>query len=186
MELLLVMTLVPIVSFAVYANFNSGFQLWKATNREVPEEDLAVFCHKAAADLSNAFRSSTRPFEGEPDRLQFGAPVIAPSTLGGELGIGQVSYSFDPSRRALFRDDRNISQIHKDRSGRRAVALADVTACAVSYFIKDPLGQGYIWVEAWSADDKIFLPLAVRFDLEIERGGERRPFSRTFPVGAGG
>ena len=187
-ELLLVMTLLPILSFAMYSNFNSGFRLWKAANRDIPEEAPAFFYQRAAADLQNMRRYAAMPFQGAESEIVFCAGVPSAPALGGKRGLGQVRYYFDGSQKAVFREEKNFSQVYKERPGRISRVLEHAESFRIDYLIENKAEKTVHWAGAWQSAEEGALPLAVRFHTDSAPFGERRSDSHTFavPVGGGG
>ncbi|HTL71274.1 MAG TPA: prepilin-type N-terminal cleavage/methylation domain-containing protein [Candidatus Eisenbacteria bacterium] len=185
-ELLLVMTLLPILAFAVYANFNSGFRIWKAANQEVPEEACALFYRRGDADFRNLVRYSALPFEGGSSEVAFCAGVAAPAELGGDRGLGQVRYFYDDDKKALFREEKNFSEVHKERPGRVTLVLEHVERFSLEYFAVTQQKDVYAWTEEWTGRKPEELPLAVRFSFDRSGPAGNRTDTRTFQVGAGG
>ena len=81
-ELLLVLTLAPIIFFAVYANFISGVRLWQRMQVGTPEEDQAIFRTKTQRDFQNVLRYAAVPFTGGKDEVTFMAGIGSDEALG--------------------------------------------------------------------------------------------------------
>ncbi len=181
----MVMTLVPVISFAIFANFSSGFRIWKAVNREVPHEDAALFASKVAVELGGALRYAGIPFSGDGGRVTFCAPIQAAADLGGSNAYGQVDYVYDAGQKAILREERDLNALHKEKEPRVTRVLERVEACEISYFYEDKSRQAFAWNDSWIPEKPESMPTAVRFTFEIERDGQRHSFRRTAPVLAG-
>jgi prepilin-type N-terminal cleavage/methylation domain-containing protein len=183
-ELLLVLTLSPIVFFAVYSNFAMGVKLWQRLQVQSPEEDLVIFSLKAQRDLANAMRLSTIPFIGEPDAMTFASAIEAPEALGGKDGIGQVRYFYDERARAVMRETQDYSQTFKQAPGQKTLLIGDVDEFQVSYLAMAPTATLPDWTDSFASEKPTDLPIAVRFTYS--RAGTRQRQERTYFLAAGG
>ena len=183
LELMLAASLIPLVSFVVFSNISSGMRLWKALNQSVYEEDLNLFHQKVAADFNRMFKFSMIPFTGEAARVSFAAPVEAPAGLGGDRGIGRITFFHDDSQKLLVRQEANIGEVNKELPGRSRILMQHVLSFQAQYFSYDILQNEYVWTDEWDSSSKL-LPIAVRFTCGQEGGRDPQVF--TFPVPAGG
>ena len=55
-ELLITMTILAVISTAIYASLNSGLKIWKRINQQLVHEDLDIFFH----DFDNPSEINTR------------------------------------------------------------------------------------------------------------------------------
>jgi prepilin-type N-terminal cleavage/methylation domain-containing protein len=178
-ELLLVTLLVPVVAFSIFANFRSGIELWSAVTAGVPGEDYARFYRKLAEDTQNACRYSTQPFSGVPVEFEF----CSVPREGSEPR--RIRYFYDESEKTIVREERSLSDVHKERPGTLSGALGGVQSFSVSYYIFDPLNESYQWRDAWAGKPEEF-PAAIRLTFETDRDGVRESSTRTvrFYLGA--
>ena len=183
LELLLAASLVPLVSFVIFSNIASGMRLWKALNQAVGEEDVILFRQKLAGDLNRAFKFSEVPFTGEETRVSFAANVWSPEILGGDRGIGSITFFYDDAGKQIVKQETNLSELFKEKPGQSHTLLQHVSALQVQYFGYDPIRDEYVWRETWEASEKM-LPVAVRFLCRLE--GESEPRIFTFPIAVGG
>ncbi len=183
-ELLLVMTLAPIIFFAVYANFSTGIRLWQRLQVDTPEEDLVIFAQKAQRDFENATRYSLIPFEGGKDEAVFAARIEAEPALGGDRSIGQVRYYYDENKNAIFREIKNISEIYRDASGTKALLLKGVRSFEAAYLNYDKLAESYVWNDAYQPAQTGNQPMAVRLSYVLE--GTNKRMEQVIFIPAGG
>ena len=134
-ELLLVLSLAPIVFFAVYSNFSSGVKLWQRLQVKTPEEDQVIFRLKTQRDFQNALRYVPVPFQGEDTNVAFMA-CIAATELGGDRAIGQVRYFYDDSHNTIVREVRDFSQLYREAQGQVTVMQANVGSFSLQYLAK--------------------------------------------------
>ncbi len=184
LELLLVMSLAPIVFFVVYSNFAMGVRLWQRLQIATPEEDRAIFLIKARRDFQNMRRFSSLPFQGSVEEVAYASSIEAPSALGLGRGIGQVRYYFDDSSGAIFREVRDYSRLYEDKDGVRTLLLKGVRSFSLAYLVKEPPSSEYEWKEEYLPEKPSSLPMAVR--LTYETDGASQPVEQTLIIGAGG
>ncbi len=181
------MTLIPLVSFAVYANFSAGVKVWQAVGQGgIPAEDVDIFFQKVSVDFFNAFKYTSLPFSGDSKKVTFASLIDTERALGGDQGIGEVSFFYDAGKQAIVKEEKNVSQIYKEKPGKAQVMLRRVSSFQVSFFTFDKLNDAFVWQESWDPQETI-LPVAVKFRFELTPGtGPRESFIRTFVVPAGG
>ena len=167
LELLLVLTLAPIVFFAVFSNFSTGIRLWQRVQVETPEEDLAIFLLKAQRDFEGAMRYSPMPFRGDSDEVAFASGVVASPELGGARAIGEVRYFYDASARGIAREIRDLSQIYQEKPGKTSLMLRPVGSFELFYLVWDPLASQYEWKSEYRPEKPGQLPLAVRLTYSV-------------------
>jgi len=185
MELLIVAALFPVIAFATYSNLNSGIRIWEAMQKETPDETAAIFYSKVTGELGNMFLYTPIPFNAEKDSITFAAPIQAPAALGGDLGFGELRYYFDEKKRMIFRQERNVSDLFKEKPGRARPLLTEVSSFKISFFTKDPLDKKYKWFEEWDNSQGKKLPIAVRFNFEASVAGITKNYSKVFRIPAG-
>ncbi len=183
-ELLIVLTLLPVISFAVYSNLNSGINLWKALNQPVPEEEVQVFQTKASRDFLETLVFSPITFQGDAGKVSFPATIRTQPELGGDRGIGQVIYRYDADARAILREERDYAEFCADKPGQTHSVLGGVTACVFSYFVYDEVQRTYGWSDVWSGKPDQ-APVAVRFSY-TRAAGAGAEAADTFFVPVGG
>lgn len=184
-ELLLVITLFPVVSFALYSNFSSGVNLWKALKTELPYEDVHIFFEESSADFHNALRYADIHFAGNKEGLVFAASTTTPLELGGERGIGQLTYFYDSSQKAIVREKKNLSEFYKEKPGQKRQIVRGVSFFEISYFARDPKDRVFRWLEEWNSGEKNIFPVAVRFNFEVVAALETKYYTKTFPIPIG-
>jgi len=183
-ELLLVMTLAPIIFFAVYSNFSSGVRLWQRLQVGTPEEDQAIFRLKTQRDFQNVLRYAPIPFTGEKEEVFFATGIEADDTLGGKRAIGQVHYFYDESAKAVARETKDFNQIYRETGGQIILMAQNVRSLEMSYLVKDPLEDDYIWKEEFRPEKAGDLPLAVRLSYISQNSSQQN--EQTFFIPAGG
>ncbi len=185
LELLLTSTLVPIVFLSVYGNFNSGVKIWKALDHGVATEDINILFEKSFVDFENAFKYSGLQFSGDSKKVTFASLIDTDEVLGGDRGIGQISYFYDSGKKVILKEEKNVSQVYKERPGRLRTMLTDVDSFKINFFVYDKLSNESIWQDAWEPEEDS-LPVAVRFRFESHLGGEeKKVFTKTFMIPVG-
>ena len=117
LELLLVTALLPLLSFAIFANFSSGIRLWKTLNQGVPQEDVRIFYQKVSQDVTNTLKYLDVPFSGDKDHVSFATRVDSDPKLGGDRGIGRLGITSSGGKRGfIFVINPSLAQA-LDRAG---------------------------------------------------------------------
>ena len=183
LELLLVLTLAPVVFFALYSNFSAGVRIWSTVVRQTPEEDVNIFFYKVRRDIENILRYDAVPFSGDGEEIVFAGAIEARPELGGKRGIGQVRLFYDGSSKTVNREVKDMSQIHQDSSGERTVLFHDVASFSLFYLTPAQVGGSYSWTDSWTPQPAT-LPAAVRLSFSTQKAGERQ--ERVIFIPAGG
>ena len=181
-ELLLVLTLAPVIFFAVYSNFSTGVRLWKRIQVPIPQEDVLIFYEKSVKDIQNTMRSKQISYFGEKDRISFCTGVEADKTLGGARGIGQITYYYDDFKKILFREVKDYSQLYRDAAGSVAPLLRDISSVEFSFFALNLSSHEYEWKDDFSGKGGN-VPTAVR--IRYVAKDSPKPVTETFFIPTG-
>jgi prepilin-type N-terminal cleavage/methylation domain-containing protein len=187
-EVLLALALAGIVAVALYGNLAAAVRIWRVLQGELPDEEKVLFFEKAGVDFHHVIRFEDLPFEGDGESVRFPAIVTLEPELGGDRGIGEVCYFYDPRERAILKEVRSLSDVFRERGGRRELLQRNVHRLRLSYFMREE-GQfgAYQWVDEWKSEDaEGALPIAVRMDYESREPDGTRSYSRTFLIPVGG
>lgn len=180
-ELLITLTILSVISLAIYASLNSGLKIWKRINQQMAHEDLDIFFDRFSHDLRNCARFTGLTFTGTQERVEF--PTILPSPrLGGDV-IGRVSYAYDPQSKTLVRVQQDFSQIHSGEESSRIQPVPDLGSVKFRYYVYDKQTKEYSWREDFWEED---FPLAVRIELESGDGPQAQSFTRTVSIPVSG
>jgi hypothetical protein len=177
-------SLIAVVSLAIYGVFDSGVRVMKKVTRPVSEEDMMIFFEKFTRELQNSFQYKGIPFKGEKDKLFFTTFFPTHPELGGEQGIGRIIYSY-PGGGVLYREEKNLSQIYNEEDEMQKKTnqiLRQVTSLSFEYFGFDPGEKVYQWKEEWDEEETTLLPQAVKLTLTIDDGDTRREYTRTVSI----
>jgi prepilin-type N-terminal cleavage/methylation domain-containing protein len=181
-ELLVAMTILAVISLAIYAMLDNGLKIWKKVNNpRIIEEDVDIFFEKFAHDLRNCVEFSGIKFVGTPERLEFATIVNSPTMHRNT--IGQILYVYDKQTQQLERIQRDYSQIYSKEEGLARSPLDGLESVKFSYYIQNKNSEKRVWVQE-SPIDKI--PLAVRIELQLTHGTETSTFARTVSIPVGG
>lgn len=180
-ELLITLTVLSVISLAIYASLNSGLKIWKRINQQMAHEDLDIFFDRFGHDLRNCARFMGLTFTGTQERVEF--PTILPSPrLGGDV-IGRVSYSYDPQSKTLTRIQQDFSQIYSGEESSKIQPIPDLGSVKFRYYVYDKQTEEYSWREDFLEED---FPLAVRIELESGDGPQAQSFTRTVSIPVSG
>jgi prepilin-type N-terminal cleavage/methylation domain-containing protein len=180
-ELLVVTVILSIVSLAIYATFNNGIKIWQRVNKNIAEEDLNIFFDKFARDLRNAVQFSGINFSGRSESFEF-ATIINSRRLQ-KITVGEVIYSYEPSKQILKREERDFSGVFSGEEGTIRQALTEVTSLKFKYYNYDKNKKEYLWEDEWLTGA---LPLAVRIELEFKDGVQTSKFTKTVSIPVSG
>lgn len=182
-ELLLVMSLAPIIFFAVYSNFTSGVRLWQRMQIGTPEEDQAIFRLKTQRDFQNVLHYAAVPFEGEKEEMFFMAGIDVEGSPGGKRAMGQVHYYYDESARTIARETRDFSQLYQEKPGQITLMAQNVRSVQMAYLVKDPLENDFTWKEEFTAEKAGDLPLAIRLIYTAQNSSQSTELTFFIPAG---
>ena len=168
-ELLTVLALLAMVGLAIYGNLDAGIRVMKKLSGPAEEANLYVFLEKFSSDLQNAFIYNGLPFHGEQEKLSFATTLRTEEKLGGERGIGRVSYAYNSHKKAIDRVQENLSQVYTRESDPSTRILDQIISLKFRYYKYDSGEQRYFWEEEWDeVKEKNKNPLAVKMELEFE------------------
>ena len=182
-ELLLVLSLAPIVFFAVYSNFNAGVRLWQRLQIGTPDEDRAIFRIKTQRDFLNAMHFTSIPFMGDEEGVTFAASIVADEKLGGDRAIGQVHYFYDASSRNIMRETKDYSQVYKESPGLSTVMAQNIDSFVMTYLVKDVTAKDYVWQEDYHEKPGT-LPTAIKLTYTVKDSAE--VYEQTYFISSGG
>ncbi len=185
MELLLVTIIFPVIAVAVYGNLRSGAEVMKRLETQSEEEDVAIFFEKVTRDFEEMFEFSGVPFKGDSRSVTFASFLETDPALGGNRGIGEVSYVFDLSKKALLKKERDYHELYKEKPPRSKTLIAHVVGFEFSFFYQDPETKGFMWSDEWE-DGQKKLPIGIRLDLELDDGTNHARYAKKIFLPAGG
>ena len=194
-EWLVAISLIAMVGLAIYGIFDSGIKVMRRINRPVPDEDLNIFFEKLSQDLQNAFHYSGIRFKGGAEKIFFATSIQTQPELGGDQGIGAVTYAYDPTRLAILREQKNVSGLHeekeeKDEEGGKlqgALVLDRILLLRFQYYGFVPEDKKFFWLDSWEeVDQKMGLPFALRVEIVFKEEGAKHHFVRTITIPVAG
>ena len=192
-EWLIAISLIAIVGLAIYGIFDSGIKVMQRIIRPVPGEDLNIFFEKLSQDLQNAFHYTDIRFKGEPEKVVFAASIQNQPGLGGDQGIGEVIYTYDQRGLAIFRQQKNVSELYEEKARKAekgnqlqgTPVLNHILSLRFQYYGFVPEDKEFFWLDNWEeVDQKMGLPFALRVEIVFEEEGAKQHFVRaiTIPV----
>ncbi len=129
-----------------------------------PEEDLAIFFEKFNRELENSFHQKEIPFEGEKEQFSFATTVLSDPAVGGDLGIGKVTYF--SSRSGITRRQQNVHDIFEEENGAERIVLQGVSDFHLEYLGYESGESKYVWTEDWDpVEKKGTIPIAVKIQF---------------------
>lgn len=182
-ELLFVISLLAVVSLAVFGTFNNGIKIWQKVNAPALEEDVGVFMSKFTADVRNAFEFTGVDFLGDDESFEF-ATLVQSHRMKNRT-VGKVAYYFDSGEDAVIREKKDYSHLSNDNDGIEEVMLEGVKSMECLYYYFDKEIRRHLWVEEWDQKDKEEIPIAIKIKLEFKDESARK-ISRTVSMFSGG
>ena len=141
MEILLVVSLIGIVSLAIYHALSNGIKVYQRHQRLVVEEDVVIFFEKLKQDVRQSFRYAKIPFKG--DSYTFSFPTFVTTRADARSGLnpdryidqlGRVEYSYDLNDDTIYRRQANYSQALSNQYGEKQALVTSVRDLKFRYF----------------------------------------------------
>lgn len=189
-EVLITMSLVALVSLGIYGLFDSGIRVMKKVSRPVSEEHIHFFLEKFSHDFQNLFSYTGIPFQGEANSASFATAIQTHSDLGGDEGIGRVTYVYDEKDKTIYRKQLNVSEFYEaiedgieNELDHAEGVLTQIASCRFQYYRFNPADQSYLWEQAWDQlGENKGLPAAIQIDFSFVDDGEEYDVSRTITI----
>ena len=186
-EVLLVVSLLAVISIAVFNTFLNGMKIWNKSYRAIFEEDILVFFEKINMDLRNVVRYSQIRFEGDKNHLTFATLVKVPSDPRRVFKeesyvneIGRVEYYFDETDRAIVRRQAGYGQTFKNKFEPPRRLANTVNFLRFMYFYKT--AEGY----TMQKEGENIIPAAVGIEVEYGYEKDRRRMTKFIEIPIGG
>jgi len=176
-EILLVVSLISIISLALYKSLSNGIRVWERNLQYKQDEDLYIALDKFSYDLRNTAVYTAIPFDGDQDKLAFASVVQVPAgslnpdgSMGNVEQIGMIEYAYDRVHNALVRRQAGYGQAVQKRLGNKRVLVGSIVGMKFSYYY---LSGNSVSIKAKSDDDEI--PYAVEIEIKLRevQGGTR-------------
>lgn len=135
-EMLLVVSILSMISLALFHTLSGALNIWERSRRFVVEEDIAIFFDKIGGDLRNAFPYSKMSFIGKSTLLRFPTRVQTFRAQEEEIfqGMGEVEYYFDSGKKSLFRRQLSYGQALRGDPGKERRLLNSVESVHFVYY----------------------------------------------------
>lgn len=182
-ELLVVVSVIFILSLAIYATFSNGIKVWQRINQPLQQDDLYLFLDRFYLDLRNTFNFGGFKFLGREDNLEFAVIVDNPSSEMGGRTVGEVIYSYNEQEEEFRRIEKDFSQAYVDSEGRVWKTIKNIKSLKLQYYFYDKIKNEYLWSNEWLKED---FPLAVRVELELGDGDKIQKFIKTVSIPVSG
>lgn len=180
-ELLMVVSMLSIVSLAIFSTFNNGIKIWQKVNRKLDTEEINIFFEKFTRDIRNIFSFSGINFIGTENEVSF--PCLAASEKILTDTIGRITYSYDITKRLIIREGQDFSQVTRDEEGVSQRVLGEVSSSKFQYYYYDREKKEYLWLKEWNSKQT---PLAVRIEFERINNDSKAEYTKSvfIPVGS--
>ncbi|MCM8800044.1 MAG: hypothetical protein NC900_04905 [Candidatus Omnitrophica bacterium] len=159
LELILVSSLIPIISLAIYFTFSSGIKIYQKINNNLPLEEINIFLNNFYKDIKNTFYFKDIPFQGDREKIEF-ASLIYSSYFKAKT-IGKVIYLYEHGRKRLIRKDFIYGQDYLEKATNLKI-LENISNLNFKYYYYLEEKNDYLWM-----DDTFYgkIPLAVRIEF---------------------
>jgi len=194
-ELLVCITIVSLVSVAVYSIFANGISAWRRGNEnKTYARNIRLTSEKMARELRNVFEFSMIPFEGTEDSVMFpalisGRPDDEDDYPKNHYEVGRIAYFYDKKRDALCREGKAFLELaDEEEVGKGKVLIQDVSALEISYCYLDNVTGAYKWKDDWKREEQDSIPQALKIEIDFKKGATYKDkFSRVvfIPIGTG-
>lgn len=171
-ELLVAVSLLSLMSAAIFSVFSRGIALEKRSKEAgIYEKDAWI----AADGLAREFRNGTVfpgiAFEGRSTTISF-LTVLHSGASAGAAGpeLGLVQYVYDPQSRSLFRQERPYFELFKDKNDTVSPpaprpVLTDVDRFSIRYYSFNKSIMKLEWTDVW--DSKDAFPMGIRIEIAL-------------------
>ncbi len=139
-EMLLVVSLLAVISLAVFQAFANGLKIWKKGYEARTEKDIFIFFEKLSQDLHNSFVYSLIPFDGKESAIAFSAIVHIPQDAHLSHGeniyidqMGKVKYYFDSLKNNICRQQAGYGRALKDRFAKEEILISGIQSLRFLY-----------------------------------------------------
>ena len=181
-ELLLVVSILAMISLALFNSLADGLKIWERSRKFVVHEDVAILFDKIGGDLRNCFSYSKIPFVGKVNRIRFAARVKDLKTMDqNQLAekIGGVEYYFDSTQKSLYRRQASYGRALKGEFREGRALLNSVESLRFSYYY----AQGKEIILKEEADS---LPRAVGVEVQFWDGHTKQSVRKLINLPQGG
>ncbi len=182
-EIMIVVSLISIISVALYHGLSNGLRVWEQSKRLIVEEDIALFFEKISQDLRNSLSYSKINFESDFYSFSFPTVVrtLVTTSKQDELveQIGKVQYAFDPSSKNLVRKQADYGQALSGDYDPPQVLVAHIDSIKFGFIYLTDKEQVY--------SEKILetIPSAVEVEVKFTENKQKRSFKRVIEVPIG-
>lgn len=194
-ELLVCVTIVSLVSVAVYSIFANGISAWRRGNEnKTYARNIRLTSEKMARELRNVFKFSMIAFEGTEEIVMFPALISSEPDAEGDYPeiyneVGRIAYFYDKKKNALCREARAFSEfIDEEEFDTGEVLIQDVSAVEISYCYLDNVTGAYKWKDDWKKEEQDSIPQALKIEIDFKKNiAYKNKFSRVvfIPIGTG-
>lgn len=188
-EIVFVVSLVAVVSFAVYSVFSQGINIWQRLAQEAKTDEINIFCERISTELRNSFLFTGIDFTGTEYSISFPGLVLSRLSSGEsqEMTVGRINYSFDIQDKVLNRRQSDYSQVFQLKYTPWRQVLSGVKNLKFKYYYYDPKQELYLWKDFWEGPKEVTaLPLAVRVEIGFDKDVRIKTVTRTITIPAGG
>ncbi len=181
-EALLVVSLVAVLSIAIFQTFSNGLKIWEYGNRSFAEEDISIFMDKFGHDLRNVFFFSMIHFKGESDYIEFPTVIITKTDPNSAAvrpyarQIGKVKYYYDSGKEKILRQQANYGQALAEKFQDPRILASGVKLIRFKYFYEENKNLHE------RKKVEIIIPAMVEVEILYTSDRETRRMTRRFDI----
>ena len=182
-EIILVVSLVAVISLAIFNAFSNGLKIWKIGNLSTSEDDIAIFFDKINAELQNTMAFSGISFSGKGNQVSFATIIriplrakASPAKIQYADQIGKVEYYFDATKKEIYRREANYGQALQNKFSSDRPMVRHALSLSLQYYYTAK-NEYTILKEANGA-----IPSAVLIEVGFGEEGKKNSLKRFFNV----
>jgi len=180
-ELLVVVSLLGIVSLAIYGALSGGVSLSRKVISYRSSSDTLLDWKRLQKDFRRQMEYQSIPFIGLEEEVTFASLVPVRGVEGGVGGheeVGRIRYYRNTSSGSLCRERLTVVEFTKGGEGYCQPVFSSIAKASFQYYGQATKGKGAgTWSSTWERD---FPPLAVRLNITME-GEIERQFTTVLP-----
>lgn len=167
MEILIVVSLIGMVSIAIYTSLSLGAKVWKRSQSALIEQDLALFFDRITRDLHRTFYFASLPPEGGMHHFSFPSVVeVIPDKQRKDMPtgytdeIGKVEYRYDSFRKTIIRKQARYASAVNGQFDTTRVLAGPVESFQIRYI--------YLVESGEETSDTVLQTMPASIEIRVE------------------
>lgn len=173
-ESLVVVSILAMITLAVYASLSAGSGIWIRVNKSAGERVLFLSWEKMQKDIRNTFNFEAIGFTGKKKEISFPG-LVSIRDKGGKLHqeVGRIRYYYDDKCRCLCLSRIAYADLLKNAEAKCQKEIERVKDVAFEYY-NPHTGTGRdkgLWISDWEQGGR---PPAVKFKVVTQDNNEKQ------------